>query len=42
MTLTAERVADILVRQKVLNREQGMQVLEEAALDPVRTRDARA
>ena len=42
MTLKAEKVAEILVRQKILNRDQGLQILEESALDPSRSRDARA
>jgi general secretion pathway protein E len=42
MTLQVEKVAAVLVRQKILSREQGFQVLEESALDPVRPRDARA
>jgi general secretion pathway protein E len=42
MTLQAEKVAEILVRQKVLDPDQGLQILEESALDPVRQRDARA
>ncbi len=42
MTLQAEKVAEILVRQGVLTSQQGHQVLQESALDPVRPRDARA
>jgi general secretion pathway protein E len=42
MTLQVEKVAAVLVRQKILSRDQGFQVLEESALDPVRPRDARA
>jgi general secretion pathway protein E len=42
MTLRIEKVAEVLVRQGVLTPEQGLQVLEEDALEPVRVRDARA
>ncbi|MDH3746259.1 MAG: GspE/PulE family protein [Acidobacteriota bacterium] len=42
MTLTPEKVASALVRQKILDREQGLEVITEASLDPVRSRDAGA
>ncbi|MDH3254324.1 MAG: GspE/PulE family protein [Acidobacteriota bacterium] len=42
MTLRAEKVAEILVRRGVLTRDQGLQVIEEAALEPARPRNVRA
>jgi general secretion pathway protein E len=42
MSLTPEKITSVLIRQKLLDREQGIEVLKEASLNPVRSRDARA